>query len=257
LSDDPARPILVVDDTPINLTVIGRQLTRLGLSHEVTTDPLKGLELAKSGRYRALLVDVVMPNVDGPDFARDVRAWEKRTGAPRMPIVAVTGLAADDRPRCIAAGMDDFLMKPISFDALGDTLRRWLGGEGMPMPHDGRPLPTAASRDAIDVAKLGTILGVDDPEEISTIIEMFCDSFGPLAEALQEALSTHDRQATSRAAHTAKSAASTAAAVPLAELLAGIERAALSETWNDVAAQVAQVMPEFERIRLYSRERRA
>jgi len=257
LSDEPKRPILVIDDTPINLTVVGRQLARLGLSHETTADPLKGLELAKRGGFRAILVDVIMPDLDGPDFAKQLRAWEKQENRRRVPIIAITGLAAEDRQRCLAAGMDDFLTKPIAFEELSTTLRRWLSMDEGGGERDGEGSSRGSDSDPVDSTKLGAILGVDDAEEITSIIELFCDSFAPLANGLEVAAAARDRHATYRAAHTAKSAASTAAAVPLAELLAGIERAALSETWDDIASQISSVRPEFERVVSYCRARRS
>jgi CheY-like chemotaxis protein/HPt (histidine-containing phosphotransfer) domain-containing protein len=260
VTDDPARPVLVIDDTPINLTVVSRQLARLGLSHETTSDPLKGLELAKSGAYGALLVDVVMPDISGPDFAREVRAWEKRPGADgrRVPIIAVTGLAADDRQRCLAAGMDDFLTKPIAFQELQDTLERWLGNaSASPSGVAAAPIRMPAEPAPIDVPKLGTILGIDDEAEISSIIALFCDNFASLAKQLERAVSAQDREATHRAAHAAKGAASTAAAVPLSHILQTIEESSLSADWTAIAGQVRRVGPEFERVLSFRRDRGA
>jgi CheY-like chemotaxis protein len=78
-------------------------------------------------------MDVQMPVMDGVQATQQIRLWEKDADLPRLPIIALTaGAFAEDRERCLAAGMDDFLTKPINLEALKSTLARWLESDATP-----------------------------------------------------------------------------------------------------------------------------
>ncbi len=113
--------ILVVEDNPVNQMVIRRLLTRLGCEVDVVDCGAAAVERAKE-RYSAIIMDVQMPEMDGYETSRRIRA-----GGSSTPIVALTASAmSGDRERCLAAGMDDYLTKPVQRDTLRRTLRRWL-----------------------------------------------------------------------------------------------------------------------------------
>ncbi len=127
--------ILVAEDTPINRFVVERQLAGLGYNADYAMNGREAFDLWRAGRYDLLLADCHMPQVDGFELARMVRDAESRDGAPRMPIIALTANAvAGESEKCLAAGMDDFLAKPVTIRQMGETLARWLkqptGGTG-------------------------------------------------------------------------------------------------------------------------------
>jgi signal transduction histidine kinase/HPt (histidine-containing phosphotransfer) domain-containing protein/DNA-binding NarL/FixJ family response regulator len=126
--------VLLVDDHVTNRQVIQRQLALAGYASETAEDGLDGLERWRSGRYALLLSDVHMPRMDGYQLARTIREEEARRGLPRTPIVALTASALKgEAERCLGAGMDDYLAKPVGIASLGVCLQRWLphtaGGE--------------------------------------------------------------------------------------------------------------------------------
>ncbi len=125
---DPHRPrILVAEDNPTNQRLATAFLERLGYAAEVVETGAAAVEAARSGRYAAVLMDCQMPEMDGYEAARRIRSAESATGR-RLPIVALTAHAlAGDRERALAAGMDDYLTKPIRREALAEALRRHLG----------------------------------------------------------------------------------------------------------------------------------
>ncbi|MFT4178439.1 MAG: ATP-binding protein [Thermomonas sp.] len=119
--------VLLVDDHPTNRQVIQRQLALAGYASEVACDGREGLERWRSGRYALLLSDVHMPLMDGYQLAGVIRAEEAKRGLPRTPMVALTASALKgEAERCLEAGMDDYLAKPVGIETLGACLQRWL-----------------------------------------------------------------------------------------------------------------------------------
>jgi len=103
--------ILVVEDNLTNLDLMTYLLRALGYEVATASDGLTGLDLARAGRYDAVLADILMPGIDGYEFARRFKRDEQLAG---IPLIAVTALAmSGDRERIIAAGFDDYVSKPI------------------------------------------------------------------------------------------------------------------------------------------------
>ena len=119
--------VLVVDDHPVNLEVLGAQLRLLGIEAETVSSSADALATWVPGRYAAVLADIHMPHEDGYELARRLRAAEAKHGVTPTPIIAVTANAMKgEEERCLAAGMDAYLVKPVSFERLRGTLERWL-----------------------------------------------------------------------------------------------------------------------------------
>jgi signal transduction histidine kinase/CheY-like chemotaxis protein len=114
--------ILVAEDNQINRLVISTQLSKLGHRAEVVVDGFEALKKATAGDYDLLLMDCEMPGMDGYEATRRIRQARR----DRLPIIAVTAHAmSGDRERCLAAGMDDFISKPIDMQHLARVLARW------------------------------------------------------------------------------------------------------------------------------------
>lgn len=119
--------VLVVEDNSINRLVACEMLDRLGVHYELAEDGLEALERQQSGRFDLVLMDCLMPRLDGFAATARWRERERDLGEPHTPIVAVTANIADeDRDRCLACGMDDFLGKPMRLNQLASTVARYL-----------------------------------------------------------------------------------------------------------------------------------
>ncbi|HEX2702769.1 MAG TPA: response regulator, partial [Solirubrobacteraceae bacterium] len=117
--------VLIVEDSTVNQIVAVRTLERCGCRTDVAHNGREALEMLDGQRYDAILMDCQMPEMDGYQATAVLRAREN--GGPRVPVIAMTAHAMDgDRARCLAAGMDDYISKPIRRDSLIDTLRRWV-----------------------------------------------------------------------------------------------------------------------------------
>jgi CheY-like chemotaxis protein len=119
--------VLVVEDTPVNQTIIRIGLERMGYRVDTAGNGAEAIQKFEEGDYAVVLMDCHMPGMDGYTAATAIRDFEVRTGRRRMPIIAVTAaVTGDEQARCRAAGMDDYLSKPFSMQGLDAMLRRHL-----------------------------------------------------------------------------------------------------------------------------------
>ena len=118
------RRILLAEDNLVNQKVATRMLERLGCQVDLAVDGNKAVESASRRSYDLVLMDCGMPEMDGFAAAREIRA--RQDAAPRVPIVALTAHAVSGtREACLAAGMDDYITKPVTLDTLASVLRQW------------------------------------------------------------------------------------------------------------------------------------
>ncbi len=119
--------LLLVEDNPVNLMVAQRLISMLGLNCETADNGEKALERMMSGQLDLVLMDCQMPVKDGYTATQEWRQHELRAGLPRLPIIAMTANAmAGDRQKCLDAGMDDYITKPVDRRLLESSLARWL-----------------------------------------------------------------------------------------------------------------------------------
>jgi CheY-like chemotaxis protein len=127
-SDPNAALVLVVEDSPVNRLVAVHVLERLGFRAHVVNDGREALQALSSQRYDAVLMDCQMPDIDGYEATRELRRREN--GGRHTPVIAMTAHAmTGDRERCLDAGMDDYIAKPVRSQTLNDVLSRWIGRE--------------------------------------------------------------------------------------------------------------------------------
>jgi len=122
--DHAGRRILLVEDEPINREIMNEILLSVGLVADCAEDGVAAVEKACEKAYDLILMDMQMPRMDGLEATRRIRGLP---GGSTVPVLALTGNAfAEDRARCLAAGMNDFITKPISPQRLFGVLLRWL-----------------------------------------------------------------------------------------------------------------------------------
>lgn len=122
----PALRVLLCEDNPLNQRIMTLLLQQLGHEVVVAQDGPEGFKTWEEGSFDLILMDLQMPGLGGMDVTRQIRQKEVLRGGSRIPIIALTARTLDgDREDCLAAGMDDFLTKPLQIDHLAEVLRGW------------------------------------------------------------------------------------------------------------------------------------
>jgi PAS domain S-box-containing protein len=222
------RLILVAEDNSTNQKVILLQLNLLGFSADVVGNGRDALQRWRSCPYALLLTDLHMPEMDGYELARAIRAAEASTR--HVPIIALTANALiGEADRCRAAGMDDYLSKPTPVSELKAMLERWLPAvrsltdsteaiAGAPVS-----LPQAKAL-PVDLSALKELVG-DDPAVLREVLQDFRASAVRIISDLRTACAAGQTKAAGGAAHKLKSSARAIGAFALSELCADMERA--------------------------------
>ncbi|MDQ2104870.1 response regulator, partial [Azospirillum isscasi] len=248
------RLILVAEDNAINRKVLHMQLTSLGHTAEMTNGGAEALAALERRRYALLLTDIQMPEVDGFELTRRIRAAERATGA-HLPIVALTANAAPaDIDSYRAAGMDEALSKPVDLAKLGAALARFLPPAG-PAPAAvlpvATPLPPPVPDDppvALDV--LRQICG-GDRALMDELLGDFAGIGRHIADGIAAPVAARDGAAVRAGAHNLKGCSRNAGAKPLGNAAQALEQAVAEDAaWDRVAALAAaveQAMREVER----------
>jgi CheY-like chemotaxis protein/HPt (histidine-containing phosphotransfer) domain-containing protein len=237
--------ILVAEDNPTNRDVIGRQLRMLGQTFEMAEDGKQALAAWRSGHYAVLLTDCHMPVMDGFELTAAIRAEEQPAqGAHRFPIVAITANALQgEAERCLAAGMDAYMAKPIDMKELRRMLKRFV-----PELHSAAELPPAlavpdaAARAlalAVDPSVLKGMFG-DDMATFQEILREFVAPSRQIAEEIRSAANAQSAAGLKQAAHKLKSSARSIGANQLADLCFALEGAAEQEQLDSVSVTLQQ-----------------
>ncbi|HEX7441988.1 MAG TPA: ATP-binding protein, partial [Caldimonas sp.] len=226
----PRRPelVLVAEDNAINQQVIVEQLRLLGFGAEVVANGCEALALWRSGRFAVLLTDLQMPVMDGYGLSSSIRREEGE--GPRMPIIALTANALkEEADRCRAAGMDEYLTKPVQVGTLEATLQRWLDGGAAAAAWTAElsaPPPRRGERgEAVDATVLPSLIG-NDPARLSEFLLDFVAIAGTGATGLHSALAAGRVAQAGAVAHRLKSSARAIGAIHLGDLCEAIELAA-------------------------------
>jgi len=222
LAEDAPR-VLVVDDHPVNCEVLVRQLALLGVAADSCEDGVEALAALSSRNYGAILADIHMPRMDGYELTRHLRDAEGRESTSRIPIIAVTANAMrGEEERCLAAGMDAYLAKPVAIQRLRAILERWLPIAGASVP-GGFPQAGSSER-AIDRDVLAGWLG-DDAAGIQALLAKFRDSAAAGERVIEMACRTGDLGALAAAAHRLKGAAQAVGAHGVGRVATDLEQA--------------------------------
>jgi len=224
--------ILVLEDVPMNQAVVRRQFSLLGLPVTLAANGRQGLELLASRPWKMIFTDIHMPELDGYGFTRAVRAQEQANRRPAIPIIAMTANALEgDARECLAAGMDDYLAKPVTLGRLAAILEKWLPG----IAPD--PTPSAVAAPPIgrmDIEAFYALVGSRSPAIAQDLLGCFVDVQADLLVKLAEAVTELDREAIHNLAHAAKGAALSAAANDLAGLLQVMEKQVATLTEDQI-----------------------
>jgi len=229
------EPILIADDHVVNLRLLERQLELLGFCTESARDGAQALQMWRRGRYSLLITDCHMPNMDGYQLARAIRTAEKTLGIPPMPIVACTADAlAGNADQCVAAGMNEYIAKPVTLAALQSVLGRWMPSVRPALPVEGAPTQKELFHlPPIDPNALFDFSG-GDPAAEREILMQFLEANNEDSSILLDAMDKRDLSAVLHASHRIKGACRAIGAAPLGDICEHIESSAKKHEWAGV-----------------------
>jgi signal transduction histidine kinase/CheY-like chemotaxis protein len=234
--------ILLAEDNAMNQKVALRLLQRLGYHADVVWNGREALEALERRAYDVVLMDVQMPELDGLDAARRINErWPAET---RPRIVAMTANALpEDREACFAAGMDDYVAKPIRTEELAKAL---MGVRPLER-RDG--VSSNGGGVSLDAAALDNLISLGGDEFLTEVIDTFLADAPELLTTLRRSLDTPDADELRRAAHTLKSNGSTLGAQEFAEHCRELEQRAKSGHLEGATELVDRIDQEYERLR--------
>ncbi len=223
--------VLLVEDHPTNRIVLTRQVQLAGYQVDTAEDGLQALNAWKEHGYGLVLTDIHMPRMDGYQLAAAIRRAEELAGRTRIPILALTANALEgELDRCLASGMDDCIIKPVSIPGLDAKLRQWLPAAALLMTQlapGSAAKPGSVTADAvvappIDLAFLASYSQGDRAVTLEILCD-FRDTTRADVEGLRPAEDRGDLEHLARLAHRIKGASGMVGAKPLAEAAAILE----------------------------------
>jgi CheY-like chemotaxis protein len=247
--------ILLVEDNEVNRILVTRLLVKEGHSVVVAAngrEAVAAVQYAPRGAFDLILMDVQMPDMDGFETTAAIRARELSTGG-RAPIVAVTAHAMKgDRERCLAAGMDGYLSKPIQLRELRDLLRKYelLAAQTMEVsfPQEQEEcLPLGDEGKPVDRETLLDRLG-GDSRLLSELIEIYLTQCPSMLAAAQRALQEKNGRELARVAHTIKGSAGNFLARAALETAGRLETFAEEGDFSRAQETIGALQEEMERL---------
>jgi CheY-like chemotaxis protein/HPt (histidine-containing phosphotransfer) domain-containing protein len=234
--------ILVAEDNVVNQQLALLLLKKLGYRADVAADGLEALQALEREPYDVVLMDVQMPKMDGLEATRHIHQRWPQGRRPHV-IAATANAMQEEREACLAAGMDDYLRKPIHLEELAAALRRLPGREPPGPPRSARVLDPPA------LERLMQTIG-DDLGLLATLIDTFLRDVPRLVDGASQGLQQGQADEVRRAAHTLKSNGATFGAMRLSELSRELEALARSGILEGTADLLARIEGEYESVRI-------
>jgi CheY-like chemotaxis protein len=238
--------VLVVEDNAVNQRVAVRMLEKQGYRADAAANGREAVDMLAQIPYDLVLMDCQMPEMDGYAATAAIRRREWEQGAPtrRTPIIAMTANALEgDAERCLAAGMDDYLAKPLTVPHLTAVLARW----GV----QAEPGPPEEAVDASALAALQDLQGEGQPDLLAELSAIYLRETPLRLAALHEALARADAEALRRAAHSLKGSSSQMGAVQMARLCTELEEQARTTNLMGAPETVRRLDEAFGRVRTH------
>lgn len=263
--------VLMAEDNVTNQEVTKAMLQAYGCRVFIANDGKEALDAVTrpDAAYDLIFMDCQMPILDGYQATAEIRALEQRRQIQkRTPIIALTAHALEeDRGKCLAAGMDDYLSKPFTLNQLFAVLERWFGGTDGTHHEEGKRMEgevivehdSAKGSDTenegpacIDRGVLQALQDLQmegEPSIVRQVVETYLADAVPLILQLKQALLDNDGAVLQRAAHTLKSSSANVGALGLSEISKELEMNCRNNSFDDAARLVAAIESEFEKVR--------
>ncbi|MGD9582700.1 MAG: ATP-binding protein [Lysobacterales bacterium] len=258
--------VLLVEDNPVNRQVAQRLLSLIGVSFESAEHGRECVDKALATAFDAVLMDCQMPVMDGYTATRTLRKLQEEGKIGALPIIAMTANAmVGDREKCLAAGMDDYMSKPLNRGLIEQMLRKWLpagarsrgggqaearrlGATAMAAPAVTAAAPVVrASGAAIDARVVGDLVELMG-SDFQDLVQVYLEDTPSNLQLLERAARSNDIDALIAPSHSLKSTSANLGALLLSEMAKRIEQGARSGDLSDPVLSVSQLQSEFLRV---------
>ncbi len=240
--------VLLAEDNAVNQKLGLRQLKKLGYAAHTANHGMEVLEALQHETFDLILMDCQMPEMDGYEVTRRIRALEAARPAGEKKsayIIALTANALEgDRARCLAAGMNDYITKPVHLPDLEAALTRGTRHLQPPPAAD----PATSVLDLAVLAGLMELREPGQPDPVQELIELFLRDSLVRLEKMESAIAAQDAAAVASAAHSLKGSASNLGARGLAALNANLEKQGKAGDWSEMKKLHPLIKAEFERV---------
>ena len=259
-NNNPVEPlrqlkILLAEDNKVNQTFAVRSLEKQGHTVSVVENGKDVLKSFESGEYDLILMDIQMPDMSGYEATRQIREQEKTSGE-HIPIIALTARAMKgDREKCIAAGMDDYLSKPIRTNKLYDTINKFSADQIMtdgrndtqsqPKPKESKTksdMETAFDR----VALMELVEG--DQTMLKEMLKVFLEQAPDYLSDIHKAIAAKDGKALQQKSHALKGVVATLQAQPSFKLAKKLEETGEANNLDDAPELFAELKQQMDRL---------
>jgi CheY-like chemotaxis protein len=250
--------VLVAEDNPVHRSLVRSLLEQMGCEVEAVSDGHEAIESFSAENYDLILMDWRMPRLDGVTATQRIRQAEldrSQGGERRIPIIALTAHALPgDRSRCLSAGMDDYLCKPVSRRNLDLMLTKW----GTPLEDGFAPMPEIEEPDAdesetvLDMAQVEELAAIERdgaPGLVSHLIDTYLADAPAKLTLLETAAAESDSLGVQVATHSFKSASSTVGAHRLYRMCNDLERDARARHLNRLEDRVEKILSEYNLVK--------
>ena len=233
--------VLIAEDNDVNQKVISLMLKSCNLNFEIAEDGLKVIECLNRNHYDLILMDCQMPELDGYETTRIIRNSNKPYQG--IPIIALTANAmASDRDKCIAAGMNGFIAKPVNQQHLNDTPKEWLNPNTDGVVNSDNNTPENSHNVLIDQTELLALINIME-DEFNTLLETFIQDSEIKLETLALTVHASNTLETNDILHLLKGSCLSIGAIRLISLLTSLETLANEASFNGIK----QRLPQLER----------
>jgi signal transduction histidine kinase/CheY-like chemotaxis protein/HPt (histidine-containing phosphotransfer) domain-containing protein len=248
------RKVLLAEDNPVNVEVASAMLEGLGLDVSRACNGEEALHSVQADDFDLILMDCQMPVMDGFAATTEIRRHEQQRGRARsLPIIAITANALQgDRESCLAAGMDDYLSKPFTQQALGQTLSRWISLPRVPATSAALAEPPPPDDEPINQQALDNIRALSPANGealLERVLQAFLNDTPGHLHTLRQAIAADDAEQLRKSAHSLKSSAANVGANALAQRSKELEQLGRNDTTAGAAVLLADMERSFQAAR--------
>jgi CheY-like chemotaxis protein/HPt (histidine-containing phosphotransfer) domain-containing protein len=254
--------ILLADDNPINQKVATRLLQQFGFKADIANNGLAAIGALERQPYDIIFMDVQMPELDGLETTRRIRQRQQDPSAvahfhrPIMIVAMTANAMHGDREKCVAAGMDDYIPKPVRPEAIQELIERAGSkifapeGRAPSSPSSPSATPVAENIVPVDMARLSEFSG-DMEDGFRELVDLYLTQTTQQLEQLRVAVDNGNGERVNRLAHSCAGASATCGMVAIVPLLRRLEQLGAENSLADAPQVFLSVAAEFDRIRTF------